>query len=99
MILAHSNWNQITYNVRKVNKNDPCLNCPILLYSYSGELFAVFPSKLEGHYNFVIMMFGSTSECSQFKFDMIVHENWAGAEESEMALKCQGNPLSIDRKD
>ena len=30
---------------------------------------------------------------------MIVHENWAGAEESEMALKCQGNPLSIDRKD
>jgi len=100
LIVAHStNWNQRTYNVGKEHLKDPRLNWPVRLYSFSGELFAVFPRKLDGHYTFVIMMFGSTSECAKFNFEMIVHENWAGAEESEMALKCRGNPLSIDRKE
>ena len=57
LIVAHSNWNQRTYNVGKENKKDPRLNWPVRLYSFSGELFAVSPRKLDGHYTFVIILF------------------------------------------
>lgn len=99
LLKAVSNWTQLTYIVRKETQKDPRLNWPVGLYSFSGEVFSVFPRKLEGHYTFVIIMFGSKTECSKFKFEMIVHESWARAGESEMAVKYQGNPLSIDRNE
>jgi len=95
-----SNWFKKTFAiVGKEAQKDRRLNWPVGLYSFSGETFAVFPRKFEGHYSFVVMMFGSSAECSKFKFEMVVHESCARAAESEMAVKYQGTPLSIDRNE
>jgi len=88
-----SGWNQKTYSVGK----ETCLSWPVGLYSFSGEMFAVFPRKLEGHYSFVFMMFGSQTECSKFKFEMMVHDSWTRAGES--VKYHQGTPVSVDRND
>ena len=43
-------------------------------------------------------MFASESECSKFKFEMIVHEHGKDASDSENTVKFSGSPLSIDVK-
>ena len=61
-----------------------------------GEVFAVFPLKSQGQIYFVVVMFASEAECSKYKFEMIAHEVGFEALDSEMSVKYQGKPLSID---
>jgi len=89
------NWNRNNY--REAPKGDgKSIYWPVDVCSYSGETFAVFPTKSEGQYYFVIVMFASESECSKFKFEMIIHESLGL--DSEDSVKFQGSPLSIDLK-
>jgi len=70
----------------------------IPMYSYCGEILAIYPIKSKGQFFFVIVMFASEFECSKYKFEMIVHESEKKTFESEDAVKFQGSPLSIDVK-
>jgi len=71
---------------------------PIQLLSYCGEHFAVFPLKSEGLVYFMIVMLASSSKCSEFTFEMIVHDRWSDAFSSTVTVKFTGTPLSIDVK-
>ena len=68
------------------------------IYSISGQVFAVFPRKVKGHFFFIIVMFASEIECSKFKFEMIVHVHGRPLDPESEPIKFQGSPLSIDVK-
>jgi len=95
--LALENWNRISLGAGGdvFRKNKVCW--PMHVYFYpKGEIFAVFPIKSGGQFYFMVVMFASETECSKYKFEMIVHEEESEALDSVMAAKFCGNPLSID---
>eukprot|EP00092_Neocalanus_flemingeri_P016316 GFUD01017661.1.p1 GENE.GFUD01017661.1~~GFUD01017661.1.p1 ORF type:complete len:368 (-),score=75.11 GFUD01017661.1:52-1155(-) len=97
-LVALQGWNRRNYHLDIKYDNLRNLDWPVNIYAYSGETFAVFPVKLEGQYYAVIVMFASEAKCSEYKFEMIIHDLNSEAVGSLTAVKFQGNPLSIDEK-
>jgi len=90
------NWNKFDYKTTREDRKSS--RWPMDVLFYSGETFVVFPTKSEGQYYFVIVMFASETECSKYKFEMIIHDKLGLNSNSEDTVKFQGSPLSIDLK-
>ena len=71
----------------------------IALFMFCDKVFAIFPSAVNGHFYFVILMFGSQADCAKFKFEMCVHSRDSKADDSVNAVKFHGCPLSVDVKE
>jgi len=70
---------------------------PMHLYSFDGQNFVVFPTKYNGQYFFMLVMFATRAKCDQYKMEVTVHEYSTEASESEASFTFRGNPLSIDQ--
>ena len=68
------------------------------LYSFDDQAFAVIPSKSNGQYFFVLVMFAPKSECIKYKVEIVAHQWETEATASEFSFKFSGNPTSIDVK-
>ena len=90
-------WNRINFTIT-FDLSEKSMTCPKRVFSYAGQVFAVFPSKSDGQFYFVLVMFASESKCSQFKFEMVVHDRDSDASDSNRAVKFQGSPISVDVK-
>jgi len=88
------NWRCVDYHMGKdiTLRN---LGWPLHLYDFFGEKFAVFPSRSDGLYYFVLVMLASKIKCMEYRFEMIVHEGVSHLE-SEMGVRFHGCPISID---
>ena len=77
------------------------LLCEIKFIQYIqvSQLITIFPSAVNGHFYFVILMFGSQADCAKFKFEMCVHSRDSKADDSVNAVKFHGCPLSVDVKE
>ena len=95
---ALENWNRRNLSVGGDASGRNDINWRMHIYSFSDEVFAVFPMKSGGQFYFSVIMFASETECSKYEFEMIIHEKESEALDSVTAVKFCGNPLSIDLK-
>ena len=63
------------------------------IYSFDDQDFAVIPSKSNGQYFFVLVMFAH-----KYKVEIVAHQWETEATVSEFSFKFSGNPTSIDVK-
>jgi len=90
---SHLSWNNIQ-NIEKLHLLR--MSWIMDIYSYSGEILAVFPKVVRGQFYFVVLMFASEMECSKYKFEIVIHEREKDIENSGMIVRFEGCPLSID---
>ena len=60
------------------------------------DKFGVFSKKSKGQFYFVVVMFATENESSKYKFKLVVHDSEKDVESSEMVVRFEGNPVSID---
>ena len=98
--LALENWNRMNFvdDTGDVFQRNEGYWPMHVYFNPDGEILAVFPIKSERQFYFMVVMFASETQCSKYKFEMIVHETESEALglDSVMAAKFCGNPLSID---
>ena len=99
-LAALDTWNSSNMRCKDIQKKE---NLELLrmswimnIYSYSGEIFAVLPKVVKGQFYFVVLMFASEMECFKYKFEIVIHEREKDIENSEMIVRLEGCPLSID---
>jgi len=94
------NWNIRSYSIVELQTPIPngIMHWRMHIYSIYDKIFAVFPTKSEGHFFFVLVMFASEIECAKFKFEMIVRVLGRPFDPDTEPIKFQGSPLSIDTK-
>jgi len=92
-------WNTRVYDTGDVTHFQD-RTWPMHIYSFSSEVFAIFPRMADRQIFFVIVMFASEIECSRFRVEIIVHHKGSLPLNSDSEnVKFQGSPLSIDAKE
>ena len=69
---------------------------PVRMYTGFGQIFGTYVFYKDNHFFFGLTMFAAETECSKFKVEMVVHEKEADVEDSDMNVKFQDSPMSID---
>jgi len=93
---AGADWVRKNYVIDDVANVDE--GWPMSLYSFDDQDFAVIPSKSNGQYFFVLVMFATKSECIKYKVEIVAHQWETDATASEFSFRFSGNPTSIDVK-
>lgn len=77
--------------------NDDVTSWGLDTFSFDDVDFAVFPTKLDGRFYIMIVMFGTPSECFKYRVELEVHEyTEKNIKPRKISFKCSGNPISID---
>jgi len=91
-------WSTRTFTINQEIQAAPSISWLVSMYSFSGEVFAVFPNKCGGQFYIQVVMFADKNECSKFRFEVVVHEEGTTVSDSRLAVRFDGEPLSIDLK-
>ena len=95
-VQSGADWVRKNYVIDDVANADE--GWPMSLYSFDDQAFAVIPSKSNGQYFFVLVMFAPKSECIKYEVEIVAHQWETEATASEFSFKFSGNPTSIDVK-
>jgi len=88
---AVETWNTLVFS------HNSKYDWPLNIFSFSGEIFGVFPDQdVMGQYYFVFVMFNSEEESSEYRFEAVVHESEKSVEHSEVKARFEGSPVSIE---
>jgi len=87
-------WNNLDFTF--TDYNHPKATWSLNIFSFSGETFAVFPNKVQGQFFFVLVMFNTEEESSKYKFEIVVHEQQKSVENSELKVRFEGSPVSVE---
>jgi len=87
-------WNRI--NLFSIDMSRKKESWSATMFTFEGETYVIFLSKVESHYYFVPVMLATETECSKYRIEMIIHEREAEALESKVSARFQGNVISID---
>jgi len=93
-ILDNVNWNR--RNILIDNEVTSKRTWPVRMYEGFGQVFASYLRKVEDQIFFGLIMFATETECSKFKLELMFHERDKNVEASDMNVRFQGSPLSID---
>jgi len=77
---------------------DPKMTWGLDTFSFEGMDFALYLHKSQGQFYFVIVMFGTEVQCSEYRVELEVHEYSSNksSEIKQISYKFCGNPTSID---
>jgi len=99
LALGTVDWNSRNFRIPGYVSFAKDVKWKVHIYSFSSELFAIFPRISEKQIFFVIVMFASEIECSKFNVEIIVHAEESHPLDSKTEnVKFQGSPLSVDAK-
>jgi len=94
-------WNRLNFctNVELSRKN---MNWPPNVFTISTNIhLIIFPTKSEGQFYFIPVMTATEVECQQYYLEVVVHDQqtvvgFLGFQGTDMCVRFQGSPLSID---
>jgi len=98
IIPLSENWTTLMYSINQEIQASPIISWLVRVYSFSGEVFAVFPNKCGGQFYIQVVMLAVQNQCSKFRFEVVVHEEGTTVSDSRMTARFDGEPLSIDLK-
>ena len=88
-------WNCLNFSTSNLDLAYPIV-WRLYVYESSGKMLVIFPKKFDGQFYFVPVLAASKTECLEYKIEMVVHEHNSEPQESELSVRFQGSPLSVD---
>jgi len=87
-----------SFHIFNGDVTDPKMTWGLDTFSFEGMDLALYLHKSQGQFYFVIVMFGTEVQCSEYRVELEVHEYSSNksSEIKQISYKFCGNPTSID---